>query len=112
MKSASFLTVLCAIFLFSCDPDDKDDNVNPPPDPEPTDTAQISKNLLARTELRSGSDVTTKIYQYDANNRLAWYSNTSTKAVYFEDTSKIIRNNGIITQIEYRSDTSRKFNDP
>ena len=52
-------------------------------------------------------------YQYDANKKLIWYSNTSTKALYFEDTSKIVRdNNGIIKQIIYRSDTSSKYNDP
>jgi hypothetical protein len=63
--------------------------------------------------LTSGSDVTTMIYQYDAQKKLVWYSNTSTKAVYFEDTSKIVRDaNGLITQIIYRSDTSRKYNDP
>ncbi|HUQ96275.1 MAG TPA: hypothetical protein VM010_01325, partial [Chitinophagaceae bacterium] len=92
---------------------DKGENVDPPPPPPVTDTTGASATTLAQTVLTSGSDVTTMLYQYDAQKRLAWYSNTSNKALYVEDTTKIIRDaQGMITDLIYRSDTSKKFPDP
>ena len=103
------LAVLSTSLFTACHHENPD-----PVTPDPTDTSQISKNLLAKTVLTSGSGVTTKIYQYDAQNRLAWYSNTSTEPGYFEDTSKIVWDaSGHIAQIIYSSDTSTfRFPDP
>jgi hypothetical protein len=112
MKRSSFLAAAFAVLLFACN-DKSSDIEEPVVDPPPTSTADTSATLVTKTVLTSGSDITTMNYQYDANKKLVWYSNTSNKAVYFEDTSKIVRdNNGIIKQIIYRSDTSRKYNDP
>ena len=103
------LAVLSTSLFTACNPDNPD-----PVNPEPTDTSQISKNLLAKTVFTSGSNVATKIFQYDAQNRLAWYSNTSTEPGYFEDTSRIVWDaGGHVAQIIYSSDTTKlRFPDP
>lgn len=103
-------TAMLAVFLFSCK-EEVPDIIKP--DPAPADTTASTATLLTKTVQTTGSDVTTMRYQYDAQKRLAWYSNTSTQTGYFEDTSKIVRDaNGIIQQIIYRSDTSERYNDP
>jgi|SRR6476646_2612096 len=105
------ILLISATFVFAkCH---KDDPPPPPPPSGPTDTTAISKNLLASTTHTSDSGVNTRTFRYDSQNRLVWFSNTSTKANEFEDTSAIVRDaQGIIKQIVYRSDTSRKFPDP
>lgn len=112
-KLASLLAVtLLTVLFFSCTPDTPEEQSGSVGS-EPTDTSQISKNVLGKVVRISGTNETTFSYQYDAQNRLVWYSNTSTKADYFEDTSKIIRDNdGIIKQVVYRSDSSQKYPDP
>lgn len=105
------LLLASSVIFANCN--DKDPEPQPTPGTEPTDTSQISKNLLAKTEVTFGSQTVTKQYRYDAQNRLVWYSNTSNDANYFEDTSSIVRAaDGHIMQIIYKSDTSRKYPDP
>lgn len=104
------LTLLSSAFIFSCN--DKDPGVTPTPE-QPTDTAYSTRNLLSKTVTTLGTDVVTTMYQYDAQNKLAWVSNTSSQADYKEDTSRIVRNGqGIITQIVYSGDTTKRFPDP
>jgi hypothetical protein len=114
MKISASLAVFLTVLLISCDPKDKGEVLPPSVDPDaPTDTSQISKNLLAKTELTSGNDVNTRIYKYDVQNRLIWYSNTSTNKEFVDDTTKIIRDDlGRIQTIIYRSDSAKKFRDP
>jgi YD repeat-containing protein len=110
-KTLATLTLILSIALVSCD--EKNPVVDPPVDPAPTDTTAANATVLAQTVLTSGANTTTQTYRYDANKRLTWFSNTSTKADYFEDTSEIVRDdNGIIKRVVYRSDTSRKYPDP
>jgi hypothetical protein len=98
------------VFIFSCHHDKPDPGTT---DNGPTDTTAISKNLLAQTVLTTATGATTMTYRYDAQNRLAWYSNTSTEPGYFEDTSSIVRDaQGVITKIVYSSDTSSRYPDP
>lgn len=116
MKYTPLIALLFTAVLCSCHKDnggDDNNNNTENQEPTPTDTTQSSATLLTKTVLTSGTGAITKTYQYDAQKRLIWYSNTSTKADYVEDTSKIIRDgSGVITQIIYRSDSSKKYNDP
>jgi hypothetical protein len=110
--SSLIMPLILVTFVFAkCD--HNDDPPDPLPEPEPIDTTAISKNLLSKVVSTNGSEVITNAYQYDAQGKLAWFSNTSTQADYFEDTSKIIRDaGGMISQVVYYSDTSRRFPDP
>lgn len=116
MKYTPLIALLFTAVLCSCHKNnggDDNNNTTDNQEPTPTDTTQSSASLLTKTVLTSGTGTTTKNYQYDDQKRLVWYSNTSTKADYFEDTSHIIRaGDGHITQIVYYSDTSHKYNDP
>lgn len=114
MKITATLAVLLTVILYSCDPKDKEEVLPPPVDPNaPTDTSQISKTLLAKTELTAENDVVTKIYKYAAQNRIVWYSNTSTNKDYVDDTVKVVRDDlGRIQTVIYFSDSAKKFRDP
>jgi len=111
MKKVPFLlsTAMLSIALFSCQhqpPDIKTDT-------GPTDTSQISKNLLASIVQLSGTTSKTQTYRYNAQNQLVWYANTSTEKGYVGDTSQIVWSPaGHVSQIIYRSDSSKKFTDP
>jgi hypothetical protein len=112
--SSLILPLILVTFVFAkCDHND-DPPIEPPIEElPPTDTTAISKNLLSDVVTTTGSNVTKNTYLYDAQGKLSWFSNTSTQADFFEDTSKVIRDaNGLIKQIVYRSDTSRRFPDP
>jgi hypothetical protein len=99
--------VLMVLFVSCKDEVDK----NPDPvDPNPTDTTAATKNVLTKTVLTNPAGVTTRLYQYDAQNRLVWHSNTSTESDYIDDTSRIIRDaEGRIQQVV---SWSEKYLDP
>jgi hypothetical protein len=114
MKKLASLTAvaLVTMLIFSCKPE-KPDSTPGPISTDPTDTSQTSKNLLGKVVSTTGKDSTIFTYKYDAQNRLVWYSNTSTMADYLEDTSSIVRDdNGIIKKILYNWDSSSKYPDP
>ncbi len=112
MKRLIVSSLVFSVLLWSCGPKTKNPPVVEPPAEVP-DTTASTATLLTKTVLTSGSNTTTKIYQYDAGKRLAWYGNVSTKADYTNDTTRIMRDaDGNITQYTYRTDSTRKFPDP
>jgi hypothetical protein len=112
-KCTLLLLALACILTFSCKKNRGGDDDGSTNNSAPTDTTAISKNFLSKVVSTTGANVTTNTYLYDEQGRLSWFSNTSTQADYFEDTSKIIRDaDGFIKQIVYRSDSSSKYADP